>query len=265
MKNNRIINGVIGLFIILAFVVAPIQAADVLKVGATPVPHAEILNIVKDNLAEQGIELEVIEFTDYVTPNLALADGSILANFFQHEPYLAQFNTDHNLDLVSVLKLHVEPYGLYSDKITKIEELADGATIALPNDPSNEGRALLLLQSKGLIKLADPTSLKATPLDIVENPKDLEFKELGAAQLPRILPDVTAAFINTNYALEAGLNPLEDALIIEGSDSPYANLVAVKKGNETDPRIEALKDALTSDEVKDFILQEYEGAVVPVF
>jgi D-methionine transport system substrate-binding protein len=237
----------------------------VLKVGATPVPHAEILDFVKPLLAERGIVLEIVEFTDYVTPNLALNDGSIDANFFQHQPYLDSFNRDHNLDLVTVAKIHVEPFGLYSEKISSIDELEDGALIAVPNDPTNEGRALLLLANKGYISLEAENELEATPYDISENPKNLQFRELEAAQLPRVLPDVTAAFINTNYALEAGLNPLNDALIIEGSESPYANVLVVKKENVEKEEIKVLVEVLTSDSVRDFILEEYKGAVVPVF
>ena len=252
---------------ILTFVFAGAVQADnhVLSVGATPVPHSEILDFIRDDLAEAGIELEIVEFTDYVTPNISLDDGSIDANFFQHVPYLEQFNADRGLDLVSAIKVHVEPIGLYSDKYTSLEEIPEGASIALPNDPSNEGRALILLHNNGVITLDDPTNLSATPIDIAENPKNLKFEELEAAQLPRVLPDVAAAVINTNYALEAALNPLEDALIMEGSDSPYVNVIAVRNGDQDSEKIQTLKEIIQSEKVKEFILEEYEGAVVPAF
>ncbi|MEC9490230.1 MAG: MetQ/NlpA family ABC transporter substrate-binding protein [Halanaerobiales bacterium] len=255
------------ILVLLTFVFAGAVQADshVLKIGATPVPHAEILNFIKDDLAEKGIKLEIVEFTDYVTPNIALSDGSIDANFFQHVPYLKRFNADRGLNLVSAIKVHVEPIGLYSNKYTSLEEIPEGASIAIPNDPSNEGRALILLHNNDVITLDDPTNLSATPIDIVENPKNLNFEELEAAQLPRVLPDVAAAVINTNYALEADLNPLEDALIMEGSDSPYVNVVAVRKGDQDSEKIQTLKEVIQSKKVKEFILEEYEGAVVPAF
>lgn len=242
-----------------------VKASDPLKVGATPVPHAEILEHIKGKLASVGVEIEIVEFTNYVTPNLALADGSIDANFFQHVPYLNQFKNDRNLDLTYTVKVHIEPYGLYSNKIKNIENLSEGSVIALPNDPSNEARALQILHHNGLIKLKDPKNLKATPLDIVENPKNLQFKELEAAQIPRVLSDVDAAFINTNYALEADLNPVEDALLIEDKESPYANVLAVRKGEENDFGIRMLSRFLTSNLVKTFIEENYGGSIVPAF
>ncbi len=255
------------ILILVTFVFAgAVQADDhVLKVGATPVPHAEILEFIKDDLAAEGIELDIVEFTDYVTPNLALNDGSIDANYFQHVPYLDQFNSDRGFDLKAVIKVHVEPIALYSDKYESLEEIPAGSSIAVPNDPSNEGRALLLLHNNGVITLDDPTNLSATPIDIIENPKNLKFEELEAAQLPRVLPDVAAAVINTNYALEADLNPLEDALVIEGSDSPYVNVVAVKAENEDSEKIKVLAEIINSKKVEEFILEEYEGAVIPAF
>ena len=244
---------------------AVLADGHVLKVGATPVPHAEILEFVKDDLADMGVELEVVEFTDYVTPNLALSDGSIDANYFQHVPYLDQFSADRGLDLVPVTKVHIEPIGLYSDKYESIEEMPEGSTIAVPNDPSNEGRALILLHNKGVITLEDPSNLNATPIDIIENPKDLSFEELEAAQLPRVLPDVAGAVINTNYALEADLNPVDDALILESSDSPYVNVVVVRAGDEDNEKIQKLIEVLNTTKVREFILEEYEGAIVPAF
>jgi D-methionine transport system substrate-binding protein len=241
------------------------SGSKVLKVGATPVPHAELLNLVKADLAAQGITLEVVEFTDYVTPNLALDAGDIDANYFQHIPYLESFSRERGLSLSSVFGVHVEPLGLYSSSITRIEDLKNGATIAIPNDPTNEGRALLLLQANGLITLGPNAGLEGTPVDITGNPRNFRFVELEAPQLPRSLRDVDAAVINGNYALEADLNPVRDALLLEGAESPYVNIVVVKKGNENDPRIQALERALRSQKVKDYILNTYNGGVVPVF
>ena len=237
-----------------------------ITVGATPVPHAKILKeVVKPKLAEEGITLQIKEFTDYVTPNLALSDGSIDANYFQHVPYLNNFKEERDLDLTYTAKVHLEPMGLYSNKIDSLDGLKSGSTVAVPNDATNEGRALLLLENKGLIKLEEEAGLKATPVDIVENPKNLKFKELEAAQLPRVLKDVTAAVINTNYALEADLVPTKDAIVIEGEDSPYANVLAVRTGNKNDPLIQKLTKVLTSEEVKQYIQEQYKGGIVATF
>jgi D-methionine transport system substrate-binding protein len=240
------------------------QAGSVLSVGATPVPHAELLNLVKDDLAARGITLKVVEFTDYVQPNVAVLSGDLDANFFQHIPYL-ESNEEWAAKMVSAFGVHVEPFGLYSSKYKSINDLPNGATIAIPNDPSNGGRALLLLQAKGLITLKNDAGLTATSRDIVSNPKNFRFQELEAAQLPRSLQDVDGATINGNYALQAGLNPLKDSLIIEGADSPYVNIVVVLKGKEKDPRIVALMNALLSQKVKDFINLQYGGGVAAVF
>jgi D-methionine transport system substrate-binding protein len=240
------------------------NSGSVLSVGATPVPHAELLNLVKDDLAAKGITLKVIEFTDYVQPNAALIAGDLDANYFQHIPYLDS-NAEWSAKLVSAFGVHIEPFGVYSSKYKNINDLPDGASISIPNDPSNGGRALLLLQSKGLITLKAGVGLNATPRDITGNPKNFRFQELEAAQLPRSLPDVDAAAINGNYALEAGLNPVKDSLIIEGADSPYVNIVVAQKGKENDPRIAALKNALLSQKVKDFIARQYGGSVIAVF
>lgn len=239
--------------------------AGELKVGATPVPHAELLNVVKDDLKAQGVDLKVVDFTDYVTPNLALADGEIDANFFQHYPYLEKFVTERGLKLVSAAKIHVEPLGVFSRKYTKLEDIPNKATIAIPNDPSNGGRALILLHNKGLIKLADPNNLYATEFDIVENPKNLKFKPIEAPQLPRVLPDVDAAVINGNYALEAGFSPVKEALTLEGEESPYANIIAVREGEEKREDIVKLINALQSEKVKQYILDNYNGGVVATF
>ena len=237
----------------------------VLKVGATPVPHAELLEQVKPVLKEKGIELEIVEFTDYVKPNLALNDGEIDANFFQHSPYLDSFNADRDLDLISVGTVHVEPLGAYSEKLDSIDDLPEGAKIAIPSDGVNGGRALILLESNGLIRLKEDAGLEATEFDIVENPKNFKFTSIEAAQLPRVLPDVDIAVINGNFAIEAGLNPLNHALILEGADSPYANIITVKAGFDKVKEINALLDALQSDEIKKFIDENYDGGVVAAF
>lgn len=240
-------------------------ANTTLRVGATPVPHAELLNAVKDKLAKEGVDLKIVDFTDYVTPNLALADGEIEANFFQHKPYLDKFCEEKGLKLVSAGGIHVEPIGVFSEKLKSLEDIPNKAVVAIPNDPSNGGRALILLHNAGLITLNDPTNLYATEFDIVKNPKKLKFKTLEAAQLPRVLKDVDLAVINGNYALEAGLSPVEDALLIEGKESPYANIVAVREGEEKKEDIVKLMNALQSPEIVKFINDNYKGGVVPAF
>ena len=241
------------------------DSKQVLKIGATAVPHAEILEQVKPILAKEGIELKITEFTDYNTPNLALGDKEIDANFFQHVPYMDEFAKSHKLNLVSAGGVHLEPMGLYSRQIKDLKDLPKGAKIAIPNDPTNGGRALLLLQKQGLITLKDSSNILSTVQDITSNPNDYQFVELEAAQVPRSLDDVALAAINTNFALNAGLNPSKDALAIESKDSPYVNIVTVLKGNENDPRIKKLMEALHSAEIKKFIEEKYKGAVVPAF
>ena len=237
-----------------------------LKVGASPVPHAEILEQIKPVLAKQNIELKIVEFSDYVQPNLALNDKELDANFFQHEPYLLNFISEHkNLKLKNAGGVHVEPMGVYSKKVKKLDELKDGDTVAIPNDPTNGGRALLLLEKAGVIKLKEGLGVKATVQDVKENKKNLQFKEIEAAQLPRSLDDVTIAVINTNFAMQASLNPTKDSLFIEDKTSPYSNIVAVREGDEKRPEIQALLKALQSKEVKEFIEKKYGGAIVPAF
>ena len=236
-----------------------------LNVAASPTPHAEILLECVDILAEQGITLNVNEYGDYIVPNTAVEEGDEDANYFQHVPYLDNFNAENGTHLVSVAGVHVEPMGIYAGMTASLEELADGATVAVPNDVTNEARALLLLEAQGLITLSEEAGLEATPKDIVENPKNLEFKELEAAMLPNVLTEVDIAVINVNYALQAGFNPVEDALAIENADSPYVNILVVKEGNEGNPAIAALIEALHSDTVRDFINEKYAGAVVPAF
>jgi D-methionine transport system substrate-binding protein len=265
-------NRILSFLLLLVIAAIPVAgqasgsaAAKTLKVGATPVPHAELLNLVKADLAAQGITLQIVEFTDYVTPNIALAEKQLDANFFQHLPYLETFAGERKLALESVVAVHVEPLGLYSKKYKSLKDLPKGATIALPNDPTNEGRALILLQARGLITLKPNAGLKATIRDIATNPNKFTFRELEAAILPRSLADVAAAVINGNYAIESGLNPIKDAIVLEGGESPYANILVVRKGESKDPRIVALAAALTSRKVKEYILATYNGGVVPAF
>ena len=240
----------------------------VLKVGASPAPHAEILEVVKELLAEQGITLEITEFDDYILPNQAVEDGSLDANYFQHITYLNNFNVEYGTHLTSAASVHYEPFGIYAGKTASLDELADGAQIAVPNDTTNEGRALLLLQDQGLITLSEDAGLEATKDDIVDNPHNYEIVELEAKLLPTTLQDVDVAVINGNYAIDAGLS-MSDALAIESADSEaaqaYVNVLAVKEGREDDPAIQALAAALCSDEVKTYIEENYNGAVVAVF
>ena len=236
-----------------------------LTVAASPTPHAVILEQCVPILAEQGIDLVINQYSDYVVPNTAVEDGDEDANYFQHLPYLEEFNETRGTHLVSVAGVHIEPMGIYAGKTASLDELADGAVIGIPNDPTNEGRALLLLEAQGLITLDDSSNLTATPNNIVDNPKNLEFQELEAATIPSVLADVDLAVINSNYALGAGLNPTTDALAIESSDSPYVNVLVVKEGNEDNEAVQALVEALHSDAIRDFITEEFDGAVVPAF
>lgn len=250
---------------------AEVPAAEmkVIKVGASPTPHAEILAQVKDMLASQGYTLEIIEFTDYVQPNTALNDGSIDANFFQHEPYLLDFNEKNGTKLSSAAAIHYEPMGIFPGKTTSLDTLPDGATVLVPNDTTNEARALLLLQEVGLITLDSSKGLTTTPNDITSNPKSLVIKEIEAAQIPRSLQDVDIAVVNGNYALQADLTVADDALAKEEKDSlaaeTYANILAIRTGDETREDIQALVAALRSDVVRDYINATYNGSVVPMF
>lgn len=233
-----------------------------LKIGVTAGPHAQILEVVRAEAAKQGLPLQIIEFTDYVQPNVALASGDLDANSYQHQPYLDNANADRNYGLVSVAKTVIFPIGIYSKKVKTLDALPEGARIGIPNDPTNGGRALLLLQEQGLIKLRPEAGLKATPIDVIENPRKLRFIELDAAQLPRSLDDTDASAVNTNFALEAGLDPAQDALIQEAADSPYANVLVVRGVDRDNPRIKALIDAYHSEPVKQFILDKYKGAIL---
>ncbi|MER5913062.1 MetQ/NlpA family ABC transporter substrate-binding protein [Streptomyces sp. NPDC001982] len=238
-----------------------------LVVAASPVPHAEILNFVKQNLAKKaGLDLEVKEFQDYIVPNTATEDGSVDANYFQNQPYLDDFNKKRGTHIVPVVTVHLEPLGLYSHKVKSADAIKSGATIAVPNDAVNEARALKLLAANKLITLKDGTGTEATPQDIADNPKNLQFKEVEAAQTARSLDDVDAAVVNGNYAIASGLKPAKDALVLESAqNSPYGNFLAVKKGNENDPRVKKLAKLLTSPEVKKFIEDKYQGSVIPSF
>ncbi len=243
-------------------------AADkkvVLKVGATPVPHAEILNFIKPTLAKEGVDLQVMEFNDYVKPNMALNDKELDANFFQHLPYLQKFAGERKMNLTSLVAVHIEPMGIYSKTVKDIKNVPAGSRIAIPNDPTNGGRALSILEKAGLLKLRDGVGINGTPADIQDNPKGFIIVEIEAALLPRSMDDVALSVINSNFAMQANLNPTKDALFQEPKDSPYANIVAIRKGDEKRAEMEKLKKAITSPEVKKFIEEKYKGAVVPAF
>lgn len=240
-----------------------------LKVAASSTPHAEILAQVKDDLAEQGIDLVVTEYGDYVVPNTAVEDGDEDVNYFQHQPYLDQFNVENGTHLVSVAAIHYEPFGIYPGKTTVLADLPDGASIGVPNDATNEARALQLLEAQGLIKVKEDAGLNATPNDIVDNPKNLQFVELEAAMLPNVTSEMDLAVINGNYALQAGFSSAQDALALEDAESEaaqtFANVIVVKEGNEDNAAVQALVKALQSDKVKDYINETYSGNVLPIF
>ncbi len=240
----------------------------VLKVGASPTPHAEILNAAKETLAKEGIDLQVQEFTDYIQPNLALDSGDLDANFFQHLPYLEDFNTNNGTKIASLGAVHYEPMGIYAGKTTSLDALPDGAKIAVPNDPTNEARALLLLETNGLIKIKEDAGLSATKLDITENPHNYDIVEIEAAQLARSVNDVDISVINGNYAIQAGLNVGTDALAKEEADSlaaeTYANIIAIREGDETRPELQKLIEVLQSQEIADYITATYQGGVAPI-
>jgi len=253
-------------FLVSAAVAALISGAALaedIKVGVTPGEHAQIMEKVREVAAEKGLNIEILEFSDYVVPNQALADGDLNANSFQHQPYLDNQIADRGFDLVSVGKTITTPMGVYSNKVKSLGELADGATVAIPNDPTNGGRALLILEKEGVIKINPEAGLKAGPADVTENPKNLQFAELDAAQLPRSLDDVDAAVINTNYALEAGLHPNDDAIAIEGTESPYANLIVVRSEDKDADWVKTLVESYHDGSIKTFIQEEFKGALIP--
>ena len=264
---------VIALVAILSVVSVFAQAAaetqsstTKIVVGATPEPHAALLSLVVDDLAAQGITLEIKEFTDYVTPNDAVEYGEIDANYFQHIPYLESFNTEHGYHLVNAGGIHVEPIALYSSKYSSLSDLPNGAVIAIPNDPTNEGRALLLLQSAGLIKLKEGVGMKATPADVVENPKNLKFQELEAAQLPRSLADVDASVITMNYVMSSGLSPKDQGIFLEDKDTPLAvMIIAAREKDKDQPAYQKFVKYYQSESVKKFIAEKYKGTIVPAW
>ncbi len=275
MKKKKIISLILSSVLILALAGCGAKGGDasnssstskdkkVIKVGATPVPHSEILKEVKPILAKEGYDLQIVEFTDYVTPNTSLNEGQLDANFYQHIPYLEQFNKEKHTELSYTVKVHLEPMGVYSNKVKKIADIKDGAEIAIPNDPTNGSRALKVLQKEGLIKVKDGELISKA--DITENKKNIKIKELDAPQLPRVLGDVDAAVINANYALQANLNPTKDAIAIEAKDSPYANILAVRTKDKDKDSIKALSKALNSPEIKKFIEEKYKGSIIPAF
>lgn len=239
--------------------------AEDIKVGVTAGEHAQIMEKVKEIAAKKGLNIDIVEFSDYVVPNQALADGDLNANSFQHQPYLDNQIADRGFDIVSVGTTITTPMGVYSKKVKSLDELQDGATVAIPNDPTNGGRALLVLASKGLIKVNPDAGLKVGPADVTENPKNIQFAELDAAQLPRSLDDVDAAVINTNYAMEAGLHPKKDAIAIEGEKSPYANVIAVRTADKDAPWVKTLVESYHDDSIRTFINEEFKGALIPAF
>lgn len=254
------------LIILFLLALSGLTFGKTLKLGTSSYPGVEMFNLIKEDLAAQGVELEIVEMNDYVTPNLALADGAIDINSFQHIQYLNQFCKDKGLNLVSAGETYVVALGLYSNKYKSIDEIPAKSTIAIPNDPTNAGRALIMLHNAGLIKLEDPTNLLATEFDIVENPKKLKFKLIEAPQLPRVLPDVAAAIINGGYALEAGFIPTKDAILLEdASKSPYVNIFAVRAGDENREDIKILVKTFQSDKIKNYILETFKGGYIPTW
>ena len=269
---KKLIAIVLSLILVLSFAACGKKAdGKTVKVGASITPHAEILREAAKLLEKEGITLDIVEYTDYVQPNTAVEDGSLDANYFQHTPYLNTFNAENKTHLVSVGSIHYEPFGIYAGKVKALADLPDGARIGVPNDGSNETRALLLLQQEGIIKLKDgiDASSNATKLDVVENPKNIDIVEMEAAQISKALSDLDFGVINGNYALQAGLNAGTDALAVEDASGSgaqtYANILCVKEGREKDEAILALFKALTSPEVKEYINNTYQGAVVPIF
>ncbi len=252
-------------FVIAILALVGCSSKPGLKVAASAVPHAQMLEFVKPELKEQGINLIIIETDDYNMPNRALADKEIDANFFQHTPFMQEQVKEFKYPIIDFASIELEPMGIYSVKIHDLKELKNQAKIAIPNDPTNEARALFLFQKEGLIELDHPNNLQATVLNIVKNPKQLQFIEVDAAMTARALQDVDAAVINTNYALEAKLSPQKDALVLEGKDSPYVNILVIRSGDENRPELRALKKAMTSEKMKAFILEKYQGAVIPAF
>ncbi|HSQ89750.1 MetQ/NlpA family ABC transporter substrate-binding protein [Romboutsia sp.] len=264
MKLKKLLTVALSSAILVSLVgCSNVKEDNKIIVGVSPNPHAEILEVIKPQLEKEGYELEIKVFDDYVLPNTALNEGSLDANYFQHIPYLEETVKEKGYKITYTEKIHLEPIGLYSDKVKSIDEIKENSVIAIPNDPTNGARALKLLAENGLIKVNDGELIGIK--DIIENPKNIEIKEMNAEQLPTILKDVDGAVINTNYALSANLNPTKDAIVIESKDSPYANVLAVREENKESEKIKALSKALTSKEVKEFIEKEYKGSIIPSF
>lgn len=255
----------IQLFLLLILLCGCSKTDKTLKIAATAVPHMEMLQQIKPDLEQQEINLEIIVVDDYNIPNRALADGEVDANFFQHAPYLASQVKMFNYHITSIAKIHIEPMGVYSKKIKNIQDLKEKSIISLPNDPTNEARALALLEKYGIITLDDPNNLQATVLNIVQNPKEITFVEMDASMLPRTLQDVDASIIPTNFALQADLKPTTDAIILEDRTSNFANVIAIRTGDENRPELIALKMAMTSEKMRNYILEKYKGAIIPAF
>ncbi len=266
--SRRLRLGFLGLLGVLLVMVSGCHSGHqngVLRIGVSPIPHGEILEQVVAPLEKRGIHIKIISFNDYIQPNLALASGDLDANFYQHVPFMEQFNRDHGTHFVAVTKVFIAPLSIYAGRTKTLAALPDHATIAIPNDPSNGGRSLLLLQSAGLLKVKthgiDPPTLQ----DITDNPKHIQIRELESAQVPRVLADVDLAVINTNYAIPAGLNPAKDALFRETPDSPYVNVLAVNDGHQNDPAIRAVAEELNTPAMRKFIQDKYKGSIVPAF
>ncbi|MFZ2296436.1 MAG: MetQ/NlpA family ABC transporter substrate-binding protein [Polaromonas sp.] len=265
VNKRSLLQSALALALAASFGTAALAQDKPIKIGVTAGPHAQIFDQVKKVAAKDGLQIQVIEFSDYVQPNAALAAGDLDANAYQHKPYLDAQVKDRGYKIVSVGYTVNFPMGLYSKKVKSLNELKEGARFGLPNDPTNGGRALLLLQDKGLIKLKEGAGLKATPLDVVQNPKKLKFVELDAAQLPRSLDDLDASAVNTNFAISAGLNPVKDAIALEDAKGPYVNLIAVREADKSKPWVAKLLKAYHSEEIRKFIQTEFKGSVLPGF
>ena len=253
-----------SLIFVFLLIISNSWAKESLIIGSTPVPYAEILEFAKPLFAKKGYELKIVEFTDYAVPNKALNEGKLDANLFQHKPYLDEFNKSNGTDLLSMQSVVLVPMGVYSRNVKDIKDLQNGALVSIPNDPSNEDRAFELLQKANLLEFKQTKGFK-TPKDITKNPKNLKFKELKAAQLPRSLDDVDISIINTNYALDYGLNPAKDAIFLEKKDSPYANFVVVRGEDKDSIKTKVIDEALRTKELREFILKKYDGSVIPTF
>ncbi len=264
--KKRLLQVVLATALILVLgACAPKAENKVVKIGVSPAPHGEIVKQVQEDLAKEGITLEIVEYTDYIVPNMALDQGDIDLNYFQHIPYLEAFTKENNLELESLGNVHIEPMAVYSKDFKSLDEIPEGSEIYFPNDATNGGRALLLLEKNGLIKLAPNVGLEANESDILENPKGLKFTPLEAAIIPTVYTDAAAAVINGNYAIEHGLNPVEDSIAIEDADSPYVNVIAVRKGETDKEEYKKVLAAIQSDKVKKFIEETYKGAVIPAY